>query len=124
MVRYFLSFITMLMLSVGLCKADINDPLMDGVIIEQEKDGTVVLPGNPKVPSYPILLNLCESQISWNEYISFEEIQLLDIYSETEAYSGIIGLTANSITLPSYLHGTYIIRLFNGNVWYRGIVTL
>ena len=78
----------------------------------------------PKMPPRPVLLNVSGHSISWDSSISFEEIQVIDSDLETIVYSSFVEITSNEVILPSILEGNFIIRLYNGNVWYRGNITL
>lgn len=78
----------------------------------------------PKMPPRPVLLNVSGHSISWDSSIAFEEIQVIDSDLETIVYSSFVEITSNEVILPSILEGNFIIRLYNGNVWYRGNITL
>lgn len=122
MTHRFLLFCFVFFISMQVCFADDIIP----VILEGDNNTQSETLNNPipKMPPRPVLLNVSGHSISWDSSIAFEEIQVIDSDLETIVYSSFVEITSNEVILPSILEGNFIIRLYNGNVWYRGNITL
>ncbi len=118
-----LAAILFLLISINCFSVEGPD---DIVIIEKEDVITDTNGGNPKpkTPSRPLQLFLSDNMISWNETESVEYVQILDTTAEILLFSYEVSTEDTFVNIPSYVQGDVILRLYNGNVWYRGIITL
>lgn len=122
MTHRFFNICLVFFISMQVCFADDIIP----VILEGDNNTQSETLNNPipKMPPRPVLLNVSGHSISWDNSILFEEIQVVVSDLETIVYSSSVEISSNEVILPSFLEGDFIIRLCNGNVWYRGNITL
>lgn len=89
--------------------------------IDSSSDG-----GNPrpKLPARPITIFIDSNEISWMDGNNFCYYQLLDTDNESIVYEDSINPGIYSVTIPAPLTGNYILRIYNGNIWYRGDISI
>ena len=111
----------LLLISVNCFSIGVSD---DVIIVTEKNTSNSDANPKPKTPSQPIIISTIGNTVSWNELYSFEWIQILDAETDAILFNADISTEETSVVIPSYISGEVVIRLFNGNVWYRGIVTL
>ena len=74
----------------------------------------------PKAPRVPIFITFYDNILLWDICYDFNLVQFVDKHTGDLFLEEYVPSGSHSVSIPSYLSGDLIVRLYNGNSWYSG----